>query len=112
MHFWPRLEQRLTEHDRPTAVVAGGFYLALAVMQVIRRLGLTIPRDVSVVGFDDPPSAPLLDPPLTTVRQPLEEMAARAYQFVRLALADHVVETLTCRLPAELIVRGSTGPAR
>ena len=107
-----RLEQRLTDHDRPTAVVAGGFCLALGAMQVVRRIGLTIPQDVSIVGFDDPPSAPLLDPPLTTVRQPLEEMAARAYQLVRQALVAHMVETPSYQLPPELVVRGSTGPAR
>jgi len=104
------LERRLREPDRPTAILAGGFYLALAAMQIVRRCGLVIPRDVSVVGFDDPPSAPLLDPPLTTVRQPLEQMAAQAYRLLRGAIVDgHRVSS--CQLPAELIVRGSTAPA-
>ena len=71
------MQRRLTETDRPTAIFAGGFYLALAAIQAARQVGLDIPRDISVVGFDDPQSAPLLDPPLTTIRQPLTEMATR-----------------------------------
>ncbi len=102
---------RLLEHDRPTAVVAGGFYLALATMQAVRRAGLQIPADVSVVGFDDPASAPLLDPPLTTVRQPLELMAARAYQMVREAIDGNRAALASHCLPMELVVRRSTGPA-
>lgn len=106
------VERRMREPDRPTAVVAGGFYLALAVMQAVRAAGHCIPRDVSVVGFDDPPSAPLLDPPLTTVRQPLEEMARRAYRLVREAIVAKTTPQATCTLPTELVVRQSTGPAR
>lgn len=102
------LVRRLTGPDRPTAVVAGGFYLALAVMQAARQVGLSIPTDVSVVGFDDPASAPLLDPPLTTVRQPLDDMAARAYQLVYRSIVDKVNEAVWCRLPTELVVRHST----
>ncbi|MBN2448579.1 MAG: GntR family transcriptional regulator [Phycisphaerae bacterium] len=105
-----RIERRLTAADRPTAIFAGGFYLALAVMQIARSAGLNIPRDLSVVGYDDPPSAPLLDPPLTTIRQPLNEMGARAYDLVRTAVIEKSA-TLSCwRLPCELIVRGSTAP--
>ncbi|MBK9127926.1 MAG: GntR family transcriptional regulator [Phycisphaerales bacterium] len=105
-----RIEARLRERPRPTAIIAGGFYLALATMQAIRRCGLEIPRDVSIVGFDDPASAALLDPPLTTVRQPLEEMAARAYRVVCDAVLEHQTEAMLHRLSTTLVVRGSSGP--
>jgi DNA-binding LacI/PurR family transcriptional regulator len=106
-----RIVRRLLEHDRPTAVLAGGFYLALATMQAVRRSGLQIPTDVSVVGFDDPASAPLLDPPLTTVRQPLELMATQAYALLRQAVDSHTAILSSHKLPMELVVRQSTGPA-
>jgi LacI family transcriptional regulator len=106
------VQRCLRDADRPTAIVAGGFYLALGAMQAVRDAGLSIPRDVSIVGFDDPASAPLLDPPLTTVRQPLEEMALRAYQSVRQAIAAGSAEPASCKLPTELVARESTGPAR
>jgi len=104
-----RIERRLTDTDRPTAILAGGFYLALATMQAARQVGLRIPDDASVIGFDDPPSAPLLDPPLTTVRQPLMEMAANAYRLV--CQTDNRNRT-SCKLSTELVVRNSTGPVR
>jgi GntR family transcriptional regulator, arabinose operon transcriptional repressor len=106
-----QLVRRMSAADRPTAVVAGGFYLAMAAMQAIRQVGLSIPADVSIVGFDDPASAPLLDPPLTTMRQPLEEMAARAYQLICRAIEERSPDMHGCQLVPELVVRKSTGPA-
>jgi DNA-binding LacI/PurR family transcriptional regulator len=106
-----RLEQRMAAAERPTAIVAGGFYLALAAMQAVRQAGLSVPRDVSIVGFDDPASAPLLDPPLTTVRQPLLEMAAEAYRLTCQAVGGASVTATSRKLATELVVRGSTGPA-
>jgi LacI family transcriptional regulator len=79
-------------------------------MQAARDAGLSIPQDVPIVGFDDPASAPLRDPPLTTVRQPLEETALRAYQCVRQAIAADSAEPTSCKLPTELVARESTGP--
>jgi DNA-binding LacI/PurR family transcriptional regulator len=105
-----RLAARMADADRPTAVIAGGFYLALSAMQVIRRAGLRVPGDVSILGFDDPQSAPLLDPPLTTVRQPLCDMAAKAYEVVRRAVHTGVGEVSSHELATELVVRASTGP--
>lgn len=105
-----RLEQRLARSDRPTAIFAGGFCLALAVMQIVRRVGLAIPRDVSIVGFDDPQSAPLLDPPLTTVRQPLEVMAATAYAALCAIISEPGSRAESHKLPTQLVVRASTAP--
>ncbi|HWD39042.1 MAG TPA: GntR family transcriptional regulator [Fimbriimonas sp.] len=73
-----KVAELLQHQDRPTAVLCGGFFLALGAMHLIRSLGLRIPEDVSVVGYDDPASARYLAPPLTTVRQPLEEMGEQS----------------------------------
>jgi DNA-binding LacI/PurR family transcriptional regulator len=104
-----RVTERMTRANRPTAIVAGGFYLALNALQLLRRAGLAIPRDVSIVGFDDPQSAPLLDPPLTTVRQPLEKMAHKAYEVVRRALHEGAGDVTSHEIPTELVIRESTG---
>ena len=61
--------------DRPTAIFAGNDLQALGLYEAARELGLRIPEDLSVVGFDDLPLARWVGPPLTTVRQPLTEMA-------------------------------------
>ncbi|MBI4579723.1 MAG: GntR family transcriptional regulator [Planctomycetes bacterium] len=103
-----RLRQILKEPNRPTAVVACGFYLALDVMALLREMGLGIPSDVSLVGFDDPKSASLLDPPLTTVRQPLKEMGKRAYTCTTRLINGEKMSRLVEMLPTELIVRQST----
>jgi LacI family transcriptional regulator len=96
---------------RPTAVIACGYYLALEVMTLLQQMDLCIPKDVSLVGFDDPKSASLLNPPLTTVRQPLEEMGARAYQHVIRLVDGQEPTPRIALLPTTLIVRESTGPA-
>ncbi len=105
------LHRRFREPARPTAIIAGGFYLALAAIQIIRQAGLSIPRDVSIIGFDDPPSAPLLDPPLTAVRQPLTAMAAEAYRRIRDAILGQTPGEPLVHLATELVIRGSTGRA-
>ena len=71
---------------RPTAIFAGNDLQALGVYQAARELRLHIPEDLSVVGFDDLPVARWVGPPLTTIRQPLVEMAETAAELV-LALA-------------------------
>ncbi len=107
-----RVDVRLTGPDRPTAIIAGGFYLAMAAIQAAHRARLSIPGDVSIVGFDDPPSASLLDPPLTTVRQPLKEMACRAFEMLYARAKGTAEQLPSTQLPTRLIVRESTGPVR
>ncbi len=96
---------------RPTAVLAMSDAIAIGAMRAARELGLRIPDDLSVVGFDDIDLAAHVDPPLTTVHQPIRQKGADA---VRLLLAE--VEQREAnrpehiRLETRLIVRGSTGP--
>lgn len=97
---------------RPTAVLAMSDAMAIGVMSTARELGVRVPHDMSVVGFDDVDLAAHVDPPLTTVHQPIRQKGIDA---VRLLLAE--VERRDgyrpqhLRLATRLIVRGSTGPA-
>lgn len=103
-----RLRQRLRAPDRPTAFFCGGYYLALDVMRIAREEGLQIPGDLSVVGFDDPVSAALLSPPLTTVRQPLDEMGRLATLMLLQWLRNTEPPRQSVVLPTQLMVRSST----
>jgi DNA-binding LacI/PurR family transcriptional regulator len=96
--------------DRPTAIFAGNDLQALGVYQAAREARLHIPEDLSVVGFDDLPVASWVGPPLTTVRQPLVQMAMAAARLVlRLASGEQPSQTRV-ELATELIVRESTAP--
>jgi DNA-binding LacI/PurR family transcriptional regulator len=94
--------------DRPTAVycdddlLAGGIYLAA------RDLGLRIPDDVSVVGFDDLPFAKVFSPPLTTIAIDPEELGGRAFEVLAELMDGGSPEGVV--LPVSLVVRGSTAP--
>jgi LacI family transcriptional regulator len=96
--------------DRPTAIFSGNDLQALGVYQAAREMRLHIPEDLSVVGFDDLPVAQWVGPPLTTVRQPLIEMAEAAAELVlALARGEEPAQTRV-ELTTELIVRESTAP--
>jgi DNA-binding LacI/PurR family transcriptional regulator len=99
---------RLT--DPPTAIFAGNDGQAIGVYHAAHELGLRIPHDLSVVGFDDLPPIHWLIPPLTTIRQPLTEMAAAATtMLVRLAHGEPLAQRRV-ELGTDLVVRGSTAP--
>lgn len=98
--------------DRPTAIFATNDMQALGVYQAAREFGLSIPGDLSVVGFDDLPVASLLDPPLTTVCQPLRKMAATAAELaLALGRGEEVPQT-GLEIATTLVVRQSTAPPR
>lgn len=97
----------LAQPDRPTAIFAGSDLQAMGVYEAARQNGLRIPEDLSVVGFDDVQTAAFLGPALTTVRQPLQDMASAA--------AGMLIDTVDGRdpqrhvvLPTTLVVRNST----
>ncbi|WP_027343521.1 LacI family DNA-binding transcriptional regulator [Hamadaea tsunoensis] len=96
--------------DPPTAIFASSDQMALGVYEAVRRRGLRVPDDVSIVGFDDLPQVSWSSPPLTTVRQPLSQMGMLAARTV-LRLAQHEkIESPRVELATELIVRDSTAP--
>ncbi|MFI6011559.1 LacI family DNA-binding transcriptional regulator [Streptomyces sp. NPDC051243] len=100
----------LRRPDRPTAVFAGNDLQALGLYEAARELGLRVPEDLSVVGFDDLPVTRLVGPPLTTVRQPLTEMAEAAAKLVLdLAREEGAPVATRVELATSLVVRSSTG---
>jgi LacI family transcriptional regulator, xylobiose transport system transcriptional regulator len=102
----------LALRDRPTAIFAGNDLQAFGIYQAAREARLHIPEDLSVIGFDDLPVAKWVGPPLTTIRQPLAQMAATAARMV-LELARGVQPAQSrLELATELVVRESTAPPR
>ncbi|WP_392668232.1 LacI family DNA-binding transcriptional regulator [Streptomyces sp. LN785] len=99
--------------EPPTAIFAGNDLQALGVYEAARELGLRIPEDLSVVGFDDLPLTRWIGPPLTTVRQPLIEMAETAARLVLDLSRGQEPATTRVDLATNLVVRSSTaGPCR
>lgn len=101
----------LEQPQRPSAVLACSDYIALGVLKAVREAGLMVPDDISLVGFDDMPFAELVDPPLTTVRQPIADMGRIAVERLLAVLNKTPAPALT-RLPVELVVRASVKPAQ
>jgi DNA-binding LacI/PurR family transcriptional regulator len=102
-------EDLLGQPDRPHALLVGNGMMTLGVLEAIRGLGLRIPEDIAVVGYDDMPWAPVLTPPLTVVRQPGYELGSRAMELLLGRIADPGRSTTAISLQPELVVRGSCG---
>jgi DNA-binding LacI/PurR family transcriptional regulator len=102
----------LTSPRPPTAIFAGSDLQALGLYEAARELGVRIPADLSVVGYDDLPVARWVGPPLTTIRQPLTEMAEAATRLVvSLSRGEHPAN-LRLDLATSLVLRQSTAAAR
>lgn len=92
----------------PTAIFASSDVIAFGVYDAVRARGFYAPKDISIIGFDDIPQAAQAYPPLTTVRQPLQEMGRLATQMLLRWLNEDLDEPLGyVQLPTELIVRDS-----
>src|SRR6266568_2448981 len=100
---------RLVKHG-VTGIVCASDVLALGAAKAVRRLGLSVPADVSVVGFDDSAFMTCTDPPLTTVRQPIDAMGRAAVALLASQVAGNAAPTDEMLFEPELVVRGSTGP--
>ena len=90
-------------------MVCASDMMALGAIRARPPQGLEVPREVSVVGFDDSPLIAFTDPPLTTVRQPVPAMAAPRCALLVTSAAPP--PAAGCLFVPELVVRGSTGPA-
>jgi LacI family transcriptional regulator len=101
----------LDEGLRFTAIFAGSDYLAIGSMQAIQERGRHVPGDISVVGVDDIAPAALVSPPLTTVAQPLRQMAATSVDLLLKIIHGEPRTKQHVILPTRLVVRSSTGPA-
>jgi LacI family transcriptional regulator len=99
----------LLRPDRPSAIFAANDLSAIATIQVARELGLRVPDDLSVVGFDNVPEAALSEPPLTTVEQPIRQMGHTAMKLlVRLVRERPTGAAPHLNLPTRLVARSST----
>lgn len=101
----------LARPEPPTAVFAANDLSAIHVVEVARSLGLRVPEDLSVIGFDNVPESALATPPLTTISQPLQQMGAEALRLL-VDLIDGKDRGVHVRLPTELVERASTAPPR
>ncbi len=99
----------LAASPRPTAIFAASDEQALGVYEAARLRGIRIPEDLSVIGFNDAPIAEWAAPPLTTVREPIGDMARLAVSAIR-SLAAGERDVPTVELATELVVRQSTAP--
>ena len=103
--------QLLILDDRPTAIFAANDLSAMQTMHVARTLGLDVPGDVSVVGFDNIPESALIEPPLTTIDQSIQEMGRRAVELLMDVIEGVTGPAQQVTLPTRLVVRQSSGVA-
>mgnify|MGYP003340933513 CR=1 FL=1 len=96
----------------PTVIMASNDDMAAGALIEARKRGIDVPSGLSVTGFDDTPLASHTWPQLTTVRQPISEMAQHAAQLLIAGLADQSVSQATERFDCEVVVRGSTAPPK
>ena len=97
----------LTLKKRPTAIFAASDYMAIGAMRVIKSQGLSIPKDIAVMGFDNTLEAAYVEPSLTTIRQPLQEMGEKAVDLAIRSMNDENFEPQTLALKPELMKRQS-----
>ncbi|MDH2424943.1 LacI family DNA-binding transcriptional regulator [Sphaerisporangium sp. TRM90804] len=95
-----------------TGVICASDPLALGAIRAVRRVGMSVPEDVSVVGFDDSAFMNCTNPPLTTVRQPIEAMGRTAVTLLVSQIEGATVTAEELLFEPELVVRGSTAPAK
>ena len=94
-----------------TGIICASDPLALGAVRAVRRLGLRVPEDVSIVGYDDSTLMMCTDPPLTTIRQPIEPMGRAAVKLLASQIDGTVATAERLLFEPELVVRGSTAPA-
>jgi LacI family transcriptional regulator len=104
------LEELISTGKEFTAAVCLNDQMAVGCLLAARRLGVRVPYDISVVGFDDLPVTEVLDPPLTTVRVPMRELGQEGMKLLLDRLEGRTDERQRA-LPCELVVRASSGPA-
>lgn len=102
------MKQLLEQVDCPTAIFACNDILAIGAMQAVRELGLQVPADISIVGYDNTILASIVDPPLTTIAQPMQEIGERSVALLvqQIQSKENVRQRVV--LMPDLIVRSST----
>jgi LacI family transcriptional regulator len=106
-------KQAMLHSPKPTAIFGANNFITIGIIKALHDLNITVPKDISVVGFDDLPESMLLAPFLTVAAQPAYEMGRIATELLLKRISDGPpggYENLV--LPTEVIERGSTGPNR
>jgi len=106
------VRQLLALPEQPTAIFCHNDAMAIGAIQEAKKLGLRVPQDLSIVGFDDIQFAQYCDPPLTTISQPRYEIGRQAMLMMLDLLKGNDVQAGSRLLEAKLVVRGSTAPPR
>ena len=104
-------EKLLKRKNPPTAIFAANDDMAAGVIRVAKRLGINVPGQLSVAGFDDIALARQIEPALTTIRQPLVEMAEEAARMLSTGNGEDAAAARHEQVPASIKIRESTGPA-
>jgi LacI family transcriptional regulator len=90
-------------------VVCANDQMAIGVLRELQRAGVRVPADVAVTGFDDVHASRVIDPPLTTVSQPLRELGSRATRRLLARIADPALPPAAEVLPVQVVIRASCG---
>lgn len=99
----------LSSSDKPSALMVNNNFLNLGALMAIRELGMRVPQDIALVGFDDHPWAIVAQPPLTVIRQPVHLLGQTAAEIILALLNNRPVEQPQVILDCELVIRGSCG---
>jgi len=100
--------EMLRRSDRPTAIFAANDISALEIVRVAEELGLGVPGDLSIIGFDDVPEASQSTPALSTVRQPMQELGAEAARLLLALMQGETPSATHITLPTQLVPRETT----
>ncbi|WP_198162665.1 LacI family DNA-binding transcriptional regulator [Halobacillus mangrovi] len=100
--------EMLSRKDRPTAIFAGNDAIAVGIYKAARELGLNVPEQLSVIGFDDSQFAEIVDPELTTIRTPISEMGQKTVELIVKIVKEGKNFKETVTFQPTLIERGST----
>ena len=106
------IDQLFRQRLAPTAIFASSDYIVVGILESFRDRKITVPADISVVGFDDLVFTRLLDPPVTTVRQPIAELAQVGVKLLLDCINGVSRRGEVIRLPVELVKRSSVAPPK
>lgn len=98
--------------DRPSAIFAANDITAIEIMRVAAELGLDVPGELSIIGFDDIPEASKSIPALSTVRQPMQMLGAEAARLLLALMQGETPDATHITLPTRLVPRATTAPPR
>ncbi len=104
-------QRLLTLPERPTAIMAANDQSAMAVLEVASQLGIRVPQELSVIGFDNTPESAHTSPPLTTVDQSIVALGSRAAELLIQLIEGKKVENRLYPLPTRLVIRASCQPS-